>query len=252
MHIAIFFLNINITSAIGLNNLRILIVEDEELAAQMLKQHLEQILGSDITTLKVVGSLTAAVCFIQEQSIDLLFLDLDLRGDDGFAILEEQVAQGFQTIIVSGNVDQAIKAFEYSVLDFISKPYSLKRLKKAIKMYMDRSNWKFCFEAIPVMVGNSVHLLPCHDIFYISRSVKKTTIHLAEKSIQSKRSLQDLEGRLPDFFIRIHRSYIINIKLLNQIHASSGGVYTASLGNGINLPVSRSSYSILKDLLHTA
>lgn len=229
--------------------MRILIVEDEELAADLLKRRLKRILGPAITSLKIVRSQVAAACYIQEEPIDLLFLDLELQADQGFAILEEPAAKAFQTIIVSGKPDQALRAFEYSVLDFIAKPYSEERLAAAVQRFEDRSAWKFCPGSVPVPTGDAIHLMPLRDIFYIRRAGKNTMIHLADESRKIKKSLLDLEKGLPDSFCRIHRSHIINLKFLKRIEIRSGGCYSAILLNQRELSIGRTHYLHLKELL---
>ena len=77
--------------------------------------------------------------FIKEQSIDLLFLDLNLNREDGYELLEEVAAESFHTIIVSAYKDRAIRAFEYGVLDFVAKPYTEERLSLAIQRIHPRN-----------------------------------------------------------------------------------------------------------------
>src|SRR5271157_1945729 len=107
--------------------MRILIVEDEEMASRLLKNILIEILGEGIESIQVQRSLTASQCYLQDHTIDLLFLDLNLHVENGFALLASAAAGSFHTIVVSAHTDRAIEAFEYGVLDFVPKPYGEER-----------------------------------------------------------------------------------------------------------------------------
>ena len=115
--------------------MRILIVEDEEMAGRMLKNILIGILGNGIESIQVQRSLIASQCFVLDHPVDLLFLDLNLHGEDGFDLLKNAAAGAFHTIVVSAHTDRAIEAFEFGVLDFVHKPYGEERIRLALGRY---------------------------------------------------------------------------------------------------------------------
>ncbi len=100
--------------------MRVLIVEDVTLIAERIADLAKQFLPD--AKIKISHTLEDAKLCIREESYDLLFLDLNLNGKDGFDLLHFAVAASFQTIIITANREQASLAFDYGVLDFISKP----------------------------------------------------------------------------------------------------------------------------------
>ncbi|TGN10401.1 response regulator transcription factor [Leptospira ilyithenensis] len=115
--------------------MNILIVEDEPIHARYLRRLLEKVLGNDIEAIFHEASLVQSENYLKESQIDLLFLDLNLFGENGFDLLNTVPTTNIFTIVVSGNTDQALSAFEYGVIDFIAKPVSEDRLRLALERY---------------------------------------------------------------------------------------------------------------------
>src|SRR5688572_16580366 len=112
--------------------MRILIAEDESVIARRLERMVKEILGERAGSVAVKESLADAGEYLFEKPIDLLLLDLNLNGEDGYDLLKLAAAGSFQTIVVSANSDRALEAFQYGVLDFVPKPFDLERLKRAL------------------------------------------------------------------------------------------------------------------------
>jgi DNA-binding LytR/AlgR family response regulator len=226
--------------------MKILIVEDEVVAARMLKKMIIQHLGDRVESIQIQSSLIGSQCYIWEHPIDLLFLDLDLDGDDGFNLLKEAVAGSFHTIIISAHVNRAVEAFEYGVLDFIPKPCSDERLKTTINRYnasFPNNGIKF----LAVVRESQVTLIHLEHIIYFEADNKKVKIFRKDGEVLiHNKMLQNLEMILPPRFIRIHRSYIINLHEIRSIDIQPNHAYTLMLKNGNRLPVSRSAYQTLK------
>lgn len=226
--------------------MRILIVEDEEVAARGLERMIREILGKKITSLHKEKSLLASQCYILENPIDLLFLDLNLDGDIGFELLKETSAESFLTIIVSGNISEAIRAFEYGVLDFVPKPISKERIVFALDKYLNNRNTpKTKYLGIKTETGLS--LVSTKDVLYIQSFNKK--VKLIKKNgdiLIHNKSLEAIQRILPNHFKRIHRTFVINSKQLDKIQTSPGGDYKAILKDGTTLKMSRSFYRAFK------
>src|SRR4030042_1994514 len=109
----------------------VVIVEDEPFIAERTERLVKEILKNKLTRVVIKESLPGAMHYLNEHQIDLLLLDLNLSGKDGFELLKKAVAGSFHTIVISAYTDRAIEAFEYGVLDFIGKPFTVERLKKA-------------------------------------------------------------------------------------------------------------------------
>ncbi|MCE9597503.1 MAG: LytTR family DNA-binding domain-containing protein [Spirochaetia bacterium] len=225
--------------------MRILIVEDESVAARGLERKLRSILGTRIQSLRIERTLIGSECFIQDSSIDVLFLDLDLNGDDGFLLLEEAAAGSFHTIIVSANTDRALEAFDYGVIDFVPKPVLETRLQRAIDRLT--SGPEKPLKYLSVREDDRVHLVPLTDVIYLEGDDNHVQIHCRNgATFKHRKTLDSLEKLLTDSFVRIHRRYLVASIELQSIQVASGGKYTLSLAGGIELPVSRSFYSRFK------
>ncbi|PJZ44913.1 response regulator transcription factor [Leptospira brenneri] len=115
--------------------MKILILEDEPVHAKYLIKLLNSILSPSKTEIQHVTSIQEANTYLNQFPIDLFFLDLNIFGSDGFEVLDQIPTTKTITIIVSANTDNAIRAFEYGVIDFIAKPISEDRLRLALERY---------------------------------------------------------------------------------------------------------------------
>ena len=118
--------------------MRILIVEDEPPIADYIDLKLRTIINQKITEVVIIHTLNEAQKIIKEQKFDLCFLDLNLKGQDGYELLTYSAAFPFHTIIISAHADQAYRAFEFGVIDFIPKPFDLNRLRLALDRYFGK------------------------------------------------------------------------------------------------------------------
>ncbi|XDD47502.1 LytR/AlgR family response regulator transcription factor [Leptospira sp. WS39.C2] len=230
--------------------MRILIVDDEGVAARGLERMLRDLLGKKISSLRIEQSLIGSQCFIQENQIDILFLDLNLGGDIGFDLLKESSAASFVTIITSGNTMEAIRAFEYGVLDFVPKPISKDRLEKALKKY-DSNSGQNKTKYIGIKEDDQLRLVASKDILYIEADDKKVKLFLKSgETISHQKSLDFISKILPSHFLRIHRSFVVNQKFIKHILVSQGGFYQVELVTKQKLKMGRSYYKAIKAKLN--
>jgi len=115
--------------------MNILILEDEPVHAKALKKSLEQMIETNDLIIFFEDSLNGATEFIKENKVDLIFLDLNIFGESGFELLNQLPNTNIKTIVVSGNTDLALTAYEYGVIDFIPKPVLDDRLRLALERY---------------------------------------------------------------------------------------------------------------------
>jgi len=212
--------------------MNIAIVEDEAVVAR----RLERMVGDIVTeaTINVATTLGAAIELLRVRTIDLLFLDLNLQGKDGFRLLEEAAAAPFQTIVVSAHSEQALRAFEYGVTDFVAKPWSAERLRLAIERAASREPRERA-RMLVVRKGRELRTIPIAQILYIRGADDYAELHLADGSVHlHEKSLSALEALLPETFVRVHRSYIANT-------AQVRGLRTAALvmEDGAQVPIGR-------------
>lgn len=223
--------------------MRIAIVEDEAIVARRLERMVRDILGeSDID---VAPSLAAALDRLR-RPLDLLFLDLNLNGRDGFSLLEEAAASRFQTVVVSAHHEQALRAFDYGVADFVPKPWSEERLRLAIDRATRREPQGRA-RTLVVRKGRELRSIPIDEIAYVRGADDYSELHLADGSAHlHEKSLTALEALLPAGFARVHRSFIANLSRVRGVRASAlvlvdesliplGRVYRAAIRERLGL-----------------
>jgi len=242
--------------------LRVMIVDDEELARQVLREYLETIPGVEIAAECSNGF--EAVKAISEHSPDLVFLDVQMPKLDGFEVLEligKQVAVIFTTAF-----DQyAIRAFDAQAVDYLLKPFSQDRLEKAIERVRQRLGRTVpkpaelaaaarppqqYLQRIVVKDGTRVHIIPTDRLDYAEAQDDYVALHSAGKSYLKQQTISSLESALdPAQFIRIHRSHLVNLDRVAKIEPYTKDSRIAVLSDGTQLPVSRAGYDRLKALL---
>ncbi|MEM6628547.1 MAG: LytTR family DNA-binding domain-containing protein [Bacteroidota bacterium] len=230
--------------------MNVLIVEDEPIIARRIKRMISNELRGKLTDLAVRHALSEGLEYLKDHEIDLLFLDLNLNGEDGFVLLKSLVASSFHTIIISAYKEKAIEAFEYGVLDFVPKPFSQSRLVQALSRFMSQdiegkgSQAKY----LAVQKRGRLILLEIRQLAYVQGAgiYSELVFQDGRKEIHNK-SLEKLSQLLPSYFDRIHKSYIINTQLIQELSAQAGGKYSVLLKEGSLLPVSRTRYKALKE-----
>ncbi|MCR9142216.1 MAG: LytTR family DNA-binding domain-containing protein [bacterium] len=229
--------------------MRILIVEDEAVAARGLERQVRACLGPRVESLSIGATLTASICFLDEHPIDLLLLDLSLHGEDGMRLLGLAAAASFQTIIVSANTDRAVEAFEYGVLDFVPKPVSDDRLARALQR-MEGGLPAHAREMRFVSVrgaNESAELISLRKILFFQAADNYITIHLdGGRTEKHRKTMDSLMKVLPTNFIRVHRSFVVNMEYAKRLVSESGGRHEIELSGEERLPVSRALYKDIK------
>ena len=222
--------------------MRLLIVEDVTLIAERIADLAKQFLPD--AKIKISHTLEGAKLCIREESYDLLFLDLNLNGKDGFELLHVAVAASFQTIIITANREQATLAFDYGVLDFISKPISEKRFKMAVDRFLgDGNSQREAVKYLAIKSKGQVKLISLEDVDFIKGSGNYAEVftHKKECFLHDK-NLDKLLKVLPKSFIRVHRSYIIPKHSIAKVLKHGGGKYSIVLTGGEVVPLSRNVY----------
>lgn len=228
--------------------MNVLIIEDEariaKRLARMTRAYFEQQL-----TLTLCDTLSKGLAFMEHSPVDVLLLDLNLNGEDGFEVLETMVAQSFHTIIVSAYTDKAITAFSYGVLDFVPKPFDESRLFQAFGRLNTRSKIPDNrLKYLAVRKGGMIKMIEAIQLNYIKGAGIYSELHLRDGNQElHDKSLDALEQLLPPGeFTRIHRSYIVSLKQVEKLVIEPGGKYAVQLIDGRLLPVGRSRYKELR------
>lgn len=243
--------------------LNLLIVEDEAVIQSRLVRLYSDILSMREQPIKIViaSSLTEANLALEEQQFHLLSLDLNLNGNSGFDLLKQACSHSGHTIIVSAYRDQALIAFEYGVLDFVPKPFSQKRLEKAIDRFLLKhdDNIKKSditeTEIVPktqtryllVKNGGSLLRLDLQDIDSIEGYGNYSKIHLqsGQEHLHEK-GLDYLLQILPEHFFRVHKSHLVNLHRFQALKSLGAGQYQMSTTSGSQIPVGRTRVQLLR------
>ncbi|WP_062058515.1 LytR/AlgR family response regulator transcription factor [Aquimarina longa] len=204
-----------------IKKIRCLIVDDEPLAVRLIEKHVSQ-----IVSLEVVGTCNNALKafdIITNQSIDLLFLDVKMPSLTGIDFLKT-LKNPPSTIITTAYRDYAIEGYDLDIIDYLLKPIIFDRFFKAIERYFRIKqgpektiiNTATAIEenlSILIKSGSKYHKIYIDTILYIESLKDYIRIHTHQKSIVAKYKISDIALELPSTdFLRIHRSYIINLK----------------------------------------
>ncbi|MFZ6861484.1 LytR/AlgR family response regulator transcription factor [Undibacterium sp. Ji67W] len=241
----------------------VIIADDEELARRLITEYLRP--HQDIHIIAECETGTEAVDAINQQGPDLIFLDIQMPELTGLEVLE--ISGRHSGVIFTTAYDQfALKAFDLHAIDYLLKPYSQQRfdeaLNKARKLLQqadappETGIQQLIFEntektqRLLIRDRNQVHVVPVATIDFIKAEDDYILIHAAGKSWMKTQSLSDIEAQLnPTQFVRIHRSYLLQMHALKGIVRQNKDSVVAVLNNGEKLPVSRSGYERLKEHL---
>ena len=247
--------------------IRAIIIDDEKLSRDLIKAFLKP--HSEVEILGECENGFDGFKAITEQKPDLIFLDIQMPKLTGFEMLELLEEADLPSIIFSTAYDQfALKAFELSAADYLLKPYTEIRFNEAIekakmkigydkgsetvKKIIARSQEKSeIIERIVVRNGSKIIIIPTHEIEFIKAEDDFVEIYNGGKKYLKQMTMKYLTAALPpDQFVRIHRSFILNIEQINLLEAYGKDSYMALLKNGEKIPVSKSGYQSLKGLLN--
>ena len=228
--------------------MNILIVEDESRIAKRIERMTRDIFGNTLQSLAHINTLPDALRFIENNTLDLVLLDLNLNGDNGFKLLTAAVSESFHTIVISAYKDQAITAFEYGVLDFVPKPFNQGRLEQAFSRAITKEKTEDNkIKLLAVKKRGGIQLIPIENVHYIKGAGVYTELFLADGSKElHDKSLEKLEQLLAPSFERIHKSYLVKMSEIKEIIVKSGSKYMAELKTGELIPIGRTRYKELK------
>ena len=199
-----------------------IIVDDERLARKEMRRLLAEF--DEIVIVGEAENLTEAICLIQTEKPQIVFLDIQLSGENGFDLLEK-IQRNFKLIFVTAFDAYAIRAFEVNALDYLLKPVNPERLAKAIERLDEETNNSNEFRPLEFddrifleLAERSVFLKVC-DISHINAAGDYSEIFaVGGKKFLIEKSLREWEERLPEkYFLRIHRQTIINLEEIRHI-----------------------------------
>lgn len=236
---------------------KVLIIDDEAPARQLIKEYLEDY--PDLVSLGEANNGVDAVRLIETFQPDLIFLDVQMPGLTGLEVLEK--LDDVPEVIFSTAYDQyAIKAFEINAVDYLLKPFTRERFQKAIGKWLSKPALQPLAEVIHsqqpnylskvlVPMGRKLKALPVEQIFCIKAEGDYASIQTENQAYLSNIGISDLEKKLnPNQFLRIHRSAMLNIAQIEEVEKVSHG-YVVQLKNKEVLKVSRSYVDDFKRII---
>ncbi|MCU0649730.1 MAG: LytTR family DNA-binding domain-containing protein [Gemmatimonadaceae bacterium] len=216
-----------------------LLVEDERPAQRRLQRLLLAHPACAAAEVIPADDLDTARTVLATRAVDLLLLDLDVRGDDGFALLAEPATARARVIVVSAMESRAIEAFRHGVVDFVPKPVTEARLMLALGRALQAVPDPRVRELV-IRTRHGAELVRAHEIVALEGAGDYVDVRLRDgRRLLHDEPLVHLERMLPDGFVRVHRSHIVPREAIWRVHTQPGGGRELELVDGSRVPVSR-------------
>ncbi|WP_047257927.1 LytR/AlgR family response regulator transcription factor [Chromobacterium subtsugae] len=244
--------------------LKALIVEDEYLARQELAYLIREHSGIEI--LASVEDGLEAFKFLQENEVDVVFLDIHIPSIDGLLLAKNlhKTTRPPRIVFVTAYKEFAVEAFEVEAFDYILKPYNEQRIAhvlhklEALEPAPAAAASAPAADAAPasrtvnLAKGDSIIVTPCDDIYYVEADEKVTLVYTARDRYVMAMSISEFVSRLPaDSFFRCHRSFCVNIHKIREIAPWQNSTYIIKLYDlKAEIPVSRSNIKAFRQLMH--
>ncbi|WKN43349.1 LytR/AlgR family response regulator transcription factor [Tunicatimonas pelagia] len=200
------------------NRINCLVVDDEPLAARLLTRHIDQF--AQLNLVATCENALEAFDILQKESVDLLFLDIQMPGIDGLRFARS-LQHPPSIIFTTAYRDYAVESYELDVVDYLLKPITIDRFLKSITKYLGRtSNRAREYPKETATDGEASFMyvntnrkfvkIQFDDVLYVESLKDYVKIHLRDQDILTKEKISEFEQKLPVYFLRIHRSYIVN------------------------------------------
>ena len=242
--------------------LRVAIVDDEEPARAILREYLQQEAGVEIVAECSNGF--EAVRAVANLKPDVLLLDVQMPKLDGFEVLE-LIEREVAVVFVTAYDQYALKAFDVHAVDYLLKPFIPERLTQALERVRARLTRghppseplsarlrppQGPVARVLIRDGANVHIVPLAKIDYAEAQDDYVSIHAERRAYLKEQTMAQLEATLdPAHFVRIHRSYLLNIDRLAKVEVTDKESRVAILRDDTRLPISRSGFARLSALL---
>jgi two-component system LytT family response regulator len=243
--------------------LKVVIVDDEPLARAMVRELLSAHAGVEVVAECANGF--EAVKAVAELKPDLMFLDVQMPKLSGFEVLE-LLGQDVPVVFTTAYDQYALRAFEVHAVDYLLKPFGPDRFAEALSrararlasrhaapieaLLSDARPRQTPLERVLIRNGSQVHVLPVDRIDYVEAQDDYVSFKTEGKEYLKDQTLASVEACLdPGRFVRIHRSYLLNIDRIARVELYAKDSRVAILRDGTRLPVSRAGYARLAKLL---
>lgn len=249
-----------------------LIVDDEELARRGLRTRLERIDGVEVAAECASGR--EAIEAIREAGPDLVLLDIQMPGLDGFDVIEEIGADKMPYVVfVTAYDEHALRAFEVHAVDYLLKPIDQERLRSAVDrcrslighpdapdvtsrlsallQEIDPSaadpTPSSASERFVIKTGGRIRFVDADDVNWVEAAGDYVRLHTGDKVHLLRETMSTMEERLSDDFLRIHRSTIVNVQRIKELRPYGNSEYIVVLADGTERKLSRTYRDDLAD-----
>ncbi len=237
--------------------MNVLVVDDEQPARKKIISFLKD--ENEIEQIFEAGNGIEAINKIKSETPDIVFLDIQMPGLNGFGVIEEIGAENMPPVVFVTAYDQfAINAFDVNAVDYLLKPFDKERFSKSfnrvteeikfkkkniddIKLILNEvKKEKKYLERFLISVGSKYFFVAVREIIFISSAEKYVELHTAKGKYLLRDTMNNVEESLdPEKFARIHRSYIVNVEQIQEMQPWSHGDYIVLLKNGEKMNMSR-------------
>lgn len=240
-----------------MSGIKAIIVEDSRLARNELKELIK--LHPEIEVIGEAENVDAAYALICELKPQLIFLDINMPGKDGFELLE--MLDDVPVVVFTTAFDEyAIKSFEYNALDYLLKPINKNRFADAVLKIKDKIHNEESENAVAhnlteesqifIKDGEKCWLVKIGEVFLFEIVGNYTRVYFRDCKPLIYKSLNQVEERLPeDVFFRANRQQVINLKYIKTVDNWFNGKLKATLQNGAGIEISRRQSALFKDML---
>lgn len=244
--------------------MKAILIDDEPLARMLVKEYLQNYPQIDVV--EECNDGFEGLKAIAQHHPDLVFLDVQMPKVTGFEMLE-LLEEPPAVIFTTAFDEYAIKAFDAHAVDYLLKPFSPERFNQAVEKFLQKNaapeskkttkelletlgKTEEKLDRIVVKTGTKIRIIPETEILFLEAEGDYINIHTPEGRFLKTKTMQYFEDALdPKKFVRIHRSYIIQLAQITKIEPYEKDTHTVVLKNGARLPVSRNGYGKLKQAL---
>lgn len=238
--------------------IKTILIDDEPLARSIVSEYLQSY--ADISIVQECNDGFEGIKSIARHKPDLIFLDIQMPKINGFEMLE-LIDEPPAVIFTTAFDEYAIKAFEAHAIDYLLKPFSKDRFDKALKKWLQQRKVSQTFStAIPqdirqpeernrivVKEGSNIRIVPVSEILYLEAYDDYVKIFTQKEMFLKKKTMNFYEQSLDGSqFIRVHRSYMIQLSQITRIEPLEKDSHVALLKNGAKIPLSKTGYAKLK------
>jgi two-component system, LytTR family, response regulator len=237
-----------------LNRVTCIIIEDAETDRELFQNKINRYFKDKLQIVGIAESVNEGVELIRKESPEIVFLDIEMPGENGFKLFDYITDFAFEVIFTTGYEKYAIDALKYAALDYIIKPVTQNNLSDALSRFYKKRDTNSSQKRIETYISNlsngtdinqkvafptmdGYHMERINDILYCEGDVNYTRVHLNDgKLIMVSRTLKEVELLLgTKHFFRVHKSFLVNLNYVKSYSRSENGI---TLDNKKKLPVS--------------